>query len=83
MEIKNEIKNILIEEAQNESELRKLEDTLYHHFAKAFQDKLRELPPPPVGYYYFPEFDHAELVGENYEVTMNITLKPIINGQQD
>ena len=51
------------------------EELLYKEMSESFRAKLRELPPPPDGYYYFPELSCYEIKDGNCVVTMNITLK--------
>ena len=44
-----------------------LEQTIYQSLSESFREKLRELPPPPAGYYYRPDSPaaHAKSEGDN------------------
>lgn len=59
-----------------------LEQTIYQSLSEAFREKLRELPPPPAGYYYRPEFKSAEFKNGEYTITSDIVLKPIISEEK-
>lgn len=68
--------------ARKVQEESKLEATIYNSLWYAFREKLRELPPPPIGHYYFPVYDTVKLVNGDYEITMEIVLKPIISVEE-
>ncbi len=56
-----------------------LEQTKYQTESESFREKLRELPPPPAGYYYRPVFKSAEFKNGEYTITSDIVLQPIIS----
>ena len=56
-----------------------VEKTIYAELTNAYEAKMRELPPPPDGYYYRPELKRTEVQGENHVITVELTLekKPV------
>ncbi len=75
----NEKLMAMAKKVQEES---KLETTIYNSLWSAFREKLRELPPPPIGHYYFPVYNSVKLENGNCEITMDIVLKPIISVEE-
>lgn len=55
-----------------------LEQTIYQSLSESFREKLRELPPPPAGYYYRPVLKSAEFKNGEYIITSDIVLQRII-----
>ena len=56
----------------------KVEELIYQQMSKSYEEKMKELPPPPAGYWYKPTLKDARLEGENYIVDMELHLAPII-----
>lgn len=59
-----------------------LEQTIYNALSESFREKLRELPPPPEGYYYRPVLKSAEFKNGEYTITSDIVLQPIISEEK-
>ena len=59
-----------------------LEQTIYQSLSESFREKLRELPPPPAGYYYRPVLKSAEIKNGEYIITSDIVLRPIISEEK-
>ena len=62
-----------------EKEKYELSEIIYQSLTTSFEEKLKTLPPPPEGYYYFPDNPRCHLEGDEYIITMDIILKPIID----
>lgn len=56
----------------------KIEEIIFERMRKSYAEKMRELPPPPPGYWYRPECTDARKEGDNYVVDMTLTLEPIV-----
>ena len=60
----------------NKSEL---EELLFEKMQESYMAKMKELPSPPPGYFYKPTDYDIKHVGEEYIITTQLELKPIID----
>ena len=56
-----------------------LKRIIYEKMRESYEAKLRELPPPPAGFCYFPDDYEITREGENYVIDVQLVLKPIID----
>lgn len=59
-----------------------LEKTLFEKALAAYHEKLKELPPPPSGYYYAPKMGKIRQEGDQYICDGYISLEPIIKVEE-
>lgn len=53
----------------------KIKEIIYEQLSRDYEAKMRTLPPPPPGFYYHPELKGIEQAGDNFIITIDITLK--------